>query len=227
MEVNANLQLSVLDLILQAGPVVKLVMLVLLAASIGCIMIILLKRKLLGSAERQNEEFLTGFWGGWSLDESFLKAEDFPLSPVAKSFQSTVRELRRIGDRVENEKKDLRSSIVRRALRKSNASELAALEYSISWLASTASAAPFIGLFGTVWGIMNSFQSIGATGNANLAAVAPGISEALIATAIGLAAAIPAAIAYNYLVGRIRGQALELESFSQDLLNLLEREGII
>lgn len=227
MEVNGNLQLSILDLIIQAGPVVKLVMLILLIASVGCILIILLKRKLLSKAERQNEDFLTGFWGGWSLDESFLKAEEFPLSPVAKSFHSAVRELRRVGERVDSEKADLRGSIVRRALRKSNASELAALEYSISWLASTASAAPFIGLFGTVWGIMNSFQSIGATGNANLAAVAPGISEALIATAIGLAAAIPASIFYNYLVGRIRAQALELDTFSQDLLNLLEREGII
>ncbi len=227
METNATLQLSLFDLVLQAGPVVKSVMIILVLASVGCLLIILLKRRLLGQAERQNEEFLIGFWGGWSLDESFLKAEEFPLSPVAKSFHSTVRELRRVGERVESEKADLRSSIVRRSLRKSNAGELAALEYSLSWLASTASAAPFIGLFGTVWGIMNSFQSIGATGNANLAAVAPGISEALIATAIGLAAAIPAAIAYNYLIGRIRSQALELESFSQDLLNLFEREGII
>ncbi len=227
MEVNANLQLSVLDLVLQAGPVVKLVMLILLISSISCITIILLKRKLLSSAERQNEKFLTGFWGDWALDESFLKAEYFPLSPVAKSFRSTVKELRRVDEGAKNERRDLRRSIVRRALKKSNASELAALEYSIFWLASTASAAPFIGLFGTVWGIMNSFQSIGIAGNANLAAVAPGISEALIATALGLAAAIPAAIAYNYLVGRIRGQALELDSFSQDLLNLLERKGII
>jgi biopolymer transport protein TolQ len=101
------------------------------------------------------------------------------------------------------------------------------LEYSISWLATVASAAPFVGLFGTVWGIMNSFQNIGATGSANLAAVAPGISEALIATAIGLAAAIPAAIAYNWLNTKVRGHAAVLDSFSQDLLNLLQRERAI
>ena len=170
--------------------------------------------------------FLQGFWGGWNLSESFSKAADYPYSPVAKSFQAAIRELRKLG---EDQKSDstLRADIVIRTLKKQNTLEIANLEQAVGWLATTASAAPFVGLFGTVWGIMTSFQNIGATGAANLAVVAPGISEALIATAIGLFAAIPAAVAYNFLNGKIKSQALALDSFNQDLLNLLQREGAI
>ncbi len=223
---NHEVSLSAIDLILNAGWVVKFVMLGLLGASIGSWAIILLKRQLLKQAQKQNDQFLQGFWGGWNLSEAFTRAADYPLSPVAKSFQAAIRELRKLGD-VKNTEESLRGDIVVRALKKANTTEMASLEYSVSWLATVASAAPFVGLFGTVWGIMNSFQNIGATGNANLAAVAPGISEALIATAIGLAAAIPAAIFYNFLTGKIRSQALTLDSFNQDLLNLLQREGAI
>lgn len=226
METN-SVQLGVIDLILQAGPLVKFVMLILFVAAVTSWAIIFLKRRLLITAAKQNEGFLHGFWGGWSVDESFTKAADFPLSPVAKSFQAAVRELRKTSNRGDFKQGSARLDMVVRALKKSNAAELAALEYSLGWLASTASAAPFIGLFGTVWGIMNSFQNIGATGNASLAAVAPGISEALIATAIGLFAAIPAAIAYNFLIGKVRDHATELDAFSQDLLNLLAREGVV
>jgi biopolymer transport protein TolQ len=218
---------SIIELILMAGPVVKAVMLGLFLASVGSWAIILLKRSLLKQAQKQNDAFLQGFWGGWNLSEAFTRAADFPLSPVAKSFQAAVRELRKFGDGAKKENDSLRADIVVRTLRKANSNELAALEHSISWLATCANAAPFVGLFGTVWGIMHSFQTIGATGNASLASVAPGISEALIATAIGLFAAIPAAIAYNYLNGKVRAQAQALDSFNQDLLNLLQREGAI
>lgn len=223
---NHEVSLSALDLIYNAGIVVKVILLGLLFASVASWAIILLKRQLLRQATRQNDAFLQGFWGGWNLSESFAKAADFPFSPVAKSFQAAVRELRKLGD---DKKSDhgLRADIVIRTLKKQNTLELAYLEHSVSWLATVASAAPFVGLFGTVWGIMTSFQNIGATGAANLAVVAPGISEALIATAIGLFAAIPAAVAYNFLNGRIKSQALALDSFNQDLLNLLQREGAI
>ncbi|MCO5143731.1 MAG: protein TolQ [Oligoflexia bacterium] len=221
-----QISLSIFDLILNAGLVVQFVMFGLFLASVGSWAIILLKRKLIKTALRQNEQFLQGFWGGWNISEAFTRAADYPLSPVAKSFQSAVRELRKVSDD-KTEDKNLRADIVIRALKKANTTELAYLEQSVSWLATVASSAPFVGLFGTVWGIMNSFQSIGVTGNANLAAVAPGISEALIATAIGLFAAIPAAIAYNYLNGKIRQQAMQLDSFNQDLLNLLQRERAI
>lgn len=224
---NHEISLSALDLIVNAGWVVKFVMLGLFLASVTSWAIILLKRQLLNQAQKQNDLFLHGFWGGWNLSEAFSKAADFPLSPVAKSFQAAIRELRKLGEEKQSAGDGMRADIVVRALRKANTTEIAALEHSISWLATTASAAPFVGLFGTVWGIMNSFQSIGASGSANLANVAPGISEALIATAIGLAAAIPAAIAYNFLNGKIRSQAQVLDSFNQDLLNLLQRERAI
>lgn len=222
---NTEVSLNTMSLIMNAGLVVKAVMLGLFLASVGSWAIILLKRQLLAQASKQNDAFLQGFWGGWNLSESFSRAADYPYSPVAKSFQAAIRELRKLGD----DKKDsaLRGDVVVRALKKANTQEMASLEHSVSWLATIASAAPFVGLFGTVWGIMTSFQSIGMTGQANLAVVAPGISEALIATAIGLFAAIPAAIAYNWLNGRIKSQALSLDSFNQDLLNLLQREGAI
>jgi biopolymer transport protein TolQ len=223
---NHDVSLNALDLIYNAGIVVKIIMLGLLLASVGSWAIILLKRQLLRQATNQNDAFLKGFWGGWNLSESFSKAADYPMSPVAKSFQSAVRELRKLGDDKKSDH-NLRADIVIRTLKKQNTMEIAHLENSVSWLATTASAAPFVGLFGTVWGIMTSFQNIGATGAANLAVVAPGISEALIATAIGLFAAIPAAVAYNFLNGKIRSQALTLDSFNQDLLNLLQREGAI
>lgn len=216
-----------MSLIMNAGLVVKAVMLGLFFMSVGSWAVILLKRQLLKQATKQNEAFLQGFWGGWNISESFSRAADYPLSPVAKSFQAAIRELRKLGEEKKGPDNGLRGDVVVRALKKANTMEMANLENSVSWLATVASAAPFIGLFGTVWGIMSSFQSIGLSGNASLAVVAPGISEALIATAIGLFAAIPAAIAYNFLNGKIRSQALTLDSFNQDLLNLLQREGAI
>jgi biopolymer transport protein TolQ len=218
---------SIIDLIVGASFIVQLVMLGLFLASVACWAIILLKRQLLVQAKKQNDQFLQGFWGGWNISEAFTRAADFPLSPVAKSFQAAIRELRKLGEGGVKDSAGLKGDIVVRTLRKSNAAEIANLEHSLSWLATTASAAPFVGLFGTVWGIMNSFQGIAASGNASLASVAPGISEALIATAIGLFAAIPAAIAFNALNARVRGQAVALDAFNQDLLNLLQREGAI
>jgi biopolymer transport protein TolQ len=221
--------MSVIDLIFKAGFLVQMVMLILFTLSVGSWAILLLKRQLLNQASKQNGQFLQGFWGGWNLSESFSKASDYPLSPVAKCFQSGIRELRKIqekGDKFEGDRY-IKLDLVVRALKKGAAIEMSTLENSLSFLATTASSAPFIGLFGTVWGIMSSFQSIGAAGSASLATVAPGISEALVATAFGLAAAIPAGIGYNFMVGKIRDQSLELESFHQDLLNLLQREGAI
>lgn len=218
---------SIIDLIVGASFIVQLVMLGLFLASVACWAIILLKRQLLVQAKKQNDQFLQGFWGGWNISEAFTRAADFPFSPVAKSFQAAIRELRKLGEGGVKDSAGLKGDIVVRTLRKSNAAEIANLEHSLSWLATTASAAPFVGLFGTVWGIMNSFQGIAASGNASLASVAPGISEALIATAIGLFAAIPAAIAFNALNARVRGQAVALDAFNQDLLNLLQREGAI
>lgn len=221
--------MSIIELIFKAGLLVQLVMLLLFSLSVGSWAILFLKRQLLLQADKQNNEFLRGFWGGWTLSEAFSRASDSPLSPVSKCFQSAIRELRKLqekGDKLDGDRL-IKLDLVTRALRRSAANEMAALEYSLSFLATTASSAPFIGLFGTVWGIMSSFQAIGAAGSASLATVAPGISEALITTAMGLAAAIPAGIGYNIMVGKIREQSLALDSFHQDLLNLLQREGAI
>jgi biopolymer transport protein TolQ len=175
--------------------------------------IILHKLKTLKLAQEQNAKFLEFFWNAKALDEVSAALVDYSASPIARVFQAGYRELRKLPD-LEN---------VSRALQRSHSVEIDALERYIDWLASTASAAPFVGLFGTVWGIMNSFQNIGAMGSASLAVVAPGISEALIATAMGLAAAIPAAIFYNFLVGKTKRQSLDMETFTQDFLNLVQR----
>lgn len=219
--------LSIISLLMAASPVVKLVILILVFASVCSLAIILFKRQTLKRADRQNALFLKGFLGGWSIEESFTKAMDFPMSPVAKVYVEAIREMRKIQELESIEPIDGKIDLIQRTLHKSTTLELASMEDMTSWLATTASAAPFIGLFGTVWGIMNSFQSIGATGNASLAAVAPGISEALIATAIGLAAAIPASIGYNFISTKIREQAQEIEAFKQDLLNLLQKHKVI
>ena len=219
---DTNIKLGVFDLILQAGPMVQFVILILFIAIIFVVAVFLLKRKVLLYAEKQNREFLDGFWGGWNMEEAFSRATDFKFSPIAKVFRVVIYEMRKLG---KNPSENLKQEVAYRSLRKANSMELSSLEYTLPFLAIVANSAPFVGLFGTVWGIMNSFQAIGATGNANLAAVAPGISEALIATALGLAAAIPAGIFYNLFLSKIRIQATELDSFSQDVLNLLQREG--
>ena len=222
-------QTGILDLIAQSGLVAKLVLLVLLATSIACWTIILTKWKTLGSASKQNEKFFTLFWGGKSLDEIVSKSEELPYSPAASSFRFAVKELRRLSGN-ENQSSHSATAMntnkvdnINRALIRASTKEIAALERNLGLLASTASAAPFIGLFGTVWGIMNSFQSIGATGAASLAVVAPGISEALITTATGIGAAIPAVIAYNYFIGRIKRISIDLECFCQDFMNIVQR----
>lgn len=216
--------MSFLSLITDTGLVAKLVLLILLAASIACWSIIITKWKRLKIARSQNAHFNTIFWNSKNVDEIVTKTEKFLDSPVAIVFKSGVRELRRFSsgegtvgstfEKVDN---------VQRALTRTSNEQVSGLEHNLGWLATTASAAPFIGLFGTVWGIMNAFHSIAATGAANLAVVAPGISEALITTATGIGAAIPAVIAYNYFIGEIKKVAMEIEGFSQDFLNIIQR----
>ncbi len=214
---------DVLDLIAQAGLVAKIVLCLLLAASVYCWGIIFSKGLSLKRVRKQNHEFLHVFWHSKTIDEIMEKTEGFSASPVAMVFRSGVKELKKLSsDELQGagvEKVDN----IQRALFRASTSEISALERNVSWLATTASAAPFVGLFGTVWGIMNSFQSIGASGAANLAVVAPGISEALITTAMGIAAAIPAVIAYNHFAGAIRRVSVDMESFSQDFMNIIQR----
>jgi len=153
-------------------------------------------------------------------------------SPLAQVFKSGFGELQKLASSAlaaDGPEKDEATPKLRgidnltRALKKSSDIEMSSLERRLTFLATTSSTAPFIGLFGTVWGIMNAFQKIGATGSASLAIVAPGISEALIATAVGLAAAIPAAAAYNFFVSKLKYEEMEFENFTSDFLNIAKR----
>jgi len=226
---GAREQLDPLQLMLDASPVVKLVIILLILMALACWFIIGAKLVRLAQATRQSSRFLDLFWSGeagntWSaerLEGVYAQIKQFEGSPVAAVFRSGYVELARIasgdapaGGSTEN---------IDRALRRTKTNELMALENFVPFLATTGSTAPFVGLFGTVWGIMNSFIAIHGNKSATLDVVAPGIAEALIATAIGLAAAIPAVMAYNFLVRRIRVLETEVDAFSSDYLNIVRR----
>ncbi|GAB4207006.1 MAG: protein TolQ [Sandaracinaceae bacterium] len=223
-------RLDPLQLILDASLVVKLVMLVLVAMSVSSWFVVGTKLVRIVQAHRQSAAFLDVFWdknegNKWPADRLeaiYAKINQFPGSPLARVFHAGYVELAKItssergavADDIEN---------VERSLRRATGREMTQLENQLPVLATTGSVGPFIGLFGTVWGIMNSFLSIGAERGASLDVVAPGIAEALIATAIGLAAAIPAVMAYNYFVRRIRVLESETEAFAADYLNIVKR----
>jgi biopolymer transport protein TolQ len=230
-------RLDPLQLIMGASPVVMMVLLLLATMSVVCWFIIGAKIVRLGQATRQSSLFLRQFWDPeqgnvWSvkrLESLYASINRRERSPVANVFHAGYVELARVlgSDRQSQvgSQKHYGGDIdnIARALRRATASEVTSLEAMVPFLATTGSTAPFVGLFGTVWGIMSSFISIGAKKNASLDVVAPGIAEALIATAIGLAAAIPAVMAYNYFVRRINVLASEMESFSSDMLNIVRR----
>ncbi len=215
-----------MELVLNAGPVVQLVMLVLVYLSVMSWAIIFYKMRVIHRATRDSERFLEFFWAKKRFDVIGQGLKDYPHSPLTVLFREGFHELIKGRQRHEEEvvSTDLgKAENVARALRRATTLEIHRLEKFLTFLASTASAAPFIGLFGTVWGIMNSFQGIGETGSASLAVVAPGISEALLATAIGLVAAIPAVIAYNHFVNKVNVLTGEMDNFSQEFLNIVER----
>jgi biopolymer transport protein TolQ len=208
--VKVAVNMNAWDAIWNASPVVQLTLLLLIAMSVICWAIIFQKRKQFLRADVEDDKFNQAFWRANSLDEVHERMEDFSHSSTAQVFESGFQELQRMAESSWNEKKPLSgetplltgSDNLIRSLRKSTDKEIAFFESRLSFLATTGSTSPFIGLFGTVWGIMSAFQKIGATGTASLAVVAPGISEALIATAIGLATAIPAVVAYNHFYRR-------------------------
>ncbi len=231
---------NLLVILRHAGPVVKAVLLVLLLFSVVSWGIILHKWRTLRRAERESKLFLKLFWEGSRLDAIFSASEGLKESPVAEVFRAGYIELVKIKkSQAASEQRQavgaggLAAAVVTtelggvdnvsRALRRAAASELTRLESFLSFLATTGSATPFIGLFGTVWGIMTAFLGIGQAGAATLAVVAPGIAEALIATAVGLAAAIPAVVAYNYFLNRVKVLATEMDNFSFEFLNIVER----
>lgn len=216
-----------------ASPVVQLTLVGLLLMSVVSWAIIFSKRKQFLHLHSANTPFLEMFWKASSLDHIFDALSKYPDSSMAKVFKAGYLELRKMADSVladanskENDgDRPMLSGIdnLERALRKAIDIEVATAESRLSFLATTGSTGPFIGLFGTVWGIMGSFQKIGATGMASLAVVAPGISEALIATAVGLAAAIPATVAFNHFTTLLRKEELALNNFASDFLNIAKR----
>ena len=215
-----------------AGPMVKLVLLLLFFFSITSWAIIFIKYRYVRRAYRESVIFTDIFWQCRNLTDAFAKAKLMGESPVARVFMAGYLEIKKsssIEDAREVEGEQAPPAIhvvtgVKRALRRSINAEIRRLTQLVPFLATAGNTAPFIGLFGTVWGIMNTFHGIGVSGSASLAVVAPGISEALVATAAGLLVAIPSVIAYNFFSDRIRVLNSELQSFSSDLLNIIERD---
>ncbi|MBU1196035.1 MAG: protein TolQ [Proteobacteria bacterium] len=215
-----------------AGPVVKFIMLLLLFFSITSWAIMFIKFRYIHKAFKESAEFTDIFWQCRNLADAFSKAKALRSSPLARMFIAGYMEMARseTPDKQPPQIKKTQSSFfqisgsIKRSLNRSAGVEVRRLAQLVPFLATAGNTAPFIGLFGTVWGIMDTFQGIGLSGSASLAVVAPGISEALVATAAGLAVAIPAVIAYNYFTDRIRTLDSELQSFSSDLLNIMERD---
>lgn len=229
---NVGIDLGPLNSLLQASIVVQITILILLSLSVLCWAIAWSKYKQFGALKAANEEFDNMFWSTSSLDNLFEKIEKFPESSHARVFKAAYLEMKKIAESPMLNAGDAKNSDnvqlsgldnLERSLRKATENEIAEMENRLTILATTGSTGPFIGLFGTVWGIMNSFHQIGLTGSASLAAVAPGISEALITTAIGLAAAIPAVVIYNNCVSVIRKEEISLNNFNTDFLNIVKR----
>ena len=226
---HSSADLGIMGLFMAADPLVKLVMLVLLAASICCWAIVIDKVMAIRRERRFARDFEDAFWSGGSLAELYDDTGADPRDAMSRVFVAAMREWRRANARglASAARSDLRASLVSRIDRSMTFTitrEMERLERGMNFLASIGSVSPFIGLLGTVWGIMNSFQSIAESKNTSLAVVAPGIAEALFATALGLAAAIPAVIAYNKFAGDIERLGARLETFAQEFSTLLARQ---
>jgi biopolymer transport protein TolQ len=224
---------GIVDMVLSAGAVVKVVLIILVLLSIACWTVILLKHRVMRKASKESSRFLTLFWNSKNLAKVFQESKKMRASSLAEVFRVGYLELGRLTRSTDREAgrnpADLELQMawidnMERALRSSVNAEVQRLEKGLSLLATTGNSAPFIGLFGTVWGIMVSFQGIGLKGSATLAVVAPGISEALIATAAGLAAAIPAVVAYNHFTNRVRSLEADMSNFANDFLNIIKRD---
>ncbi len=226
---------SLWAIVLGAGLVVKGVMVLLLLFSIICWGIILTKAITLSRAKKDTQLFFDAFRESRKFSLLYGEAKQLTFSPLAHVFKAGYAELTRLsrlqaahqkaseeaGQEPEYERTGMDNII--RSLQQAVTAQRTRLERGVNFLATTGSSAPFIGLFGTVWGIMESFRQIGVAKSASLAVVAPGIAEALIATAAGLAAAIPAVIFYNYFLGRINTISIEMDNFSSELINIIER----
>ncbi|MBI5560417.1 MAG: MotA/TolQ/ExbB proton channel family protein [Deltaproteobacteria bacterium] len=214
------------EMVANTGPMVKLILALLFFLSVFSWAIILYKLNLLRKIEKETSSLYDLFWKGRDLKEMSRALKDYSFTPLSRIFKEVYEEGAAFMENPQTAQSSLPGGVdyLRRIAKKTAAAERSAMEMSINFLATTGNTAPFIGLFGTVWGIMNTFRSIGARGGANLAVVGPGISEALIATAMGLFAAIPAVIGYNYILSRIDRISTEMDGFSTDLVNLIAKQ---
>jgi biopolymer transport protein TolQ len=220
---------DVLQLFLGSGWVVRLVLFTLVGFSVGCWGIALAKARELRRAERQSGRFLDVFWDAKNLNTIQTASVDLKDSPVAQVFRAGYQELQRV-TKMKRGAADGEDDVdfggienVQRAMHRARIQEVTRLERGLTFLATTSSTAPFIGLFGTVWGIMTAFMGLSTTTSSSIQAVAPGIAEALIATAVGLAAAIPAVVMYNRFARQLRVLLAEVDTFASEFLNIAER----
>jgi biopolymer transport protein TolQ len=216
---------EVWQLLVNTGLVARIVLFILLAFSILSWAIIFQKSRSFRAARRESQEFLRVFRQSKKLSEIRTFSRSLKESPLPEVFQSGYREIESQAVVAENPGKPRIRSLeaVRRALQIGASGELSRLEQWLTWLATTGAVTPFVGLFGTVWGIIDAFHGMGTAGTASLRSVAPGISEALITTAAGLFAAIPAVIAYNIFLQRIKEFGTQMDDFSLEFLNMTER----
>ncbi|MFQ5849255.1 MAG: protein TolQ [Candidatus Binatia bacterium] len=223
-------QQGVLDLVKGSGPVVQAVVYLLVLFSVVSWGIIFYKYRQVRAAKNQSEKFIAIFWDSHNLSSIHDTSRELKMSPVAQVFRAGFEELLRVS----RSKKEaphtegLTTELggvenVARAMKRATTVEITKLERALTFLATTSSTTPFIGLFGTVWGIMNAFRGLSITHSSSIQAVAPGIAEALIATAAGLAAAIPALMAYNHFANRIKVLSADMDNFSHEFLNIAER----
>jgi biopolymer transport protein TolQ len=219
-----NQDMSIISLVLHASWVVQLVMLLLVGVSVASWAAIFRKLIALKRVNELNENFEREFWSGTSLNELFAAAaQNAKLSgPMERLFASGMREYQKLKERRITDASTLLDG-ARRAMRASFQREMDVVESNLSFLASVGSVSPYVGLFGTVWGIMHAFTGLAALQSVTLSTVAPGIAEALVATAIGLFAAIPAVVAYNRFARDIDRVAIKLETFMEEFSNILQR----
>jgi biopolymer transport protein TolQ len=223
-------QEGLISMVTGSGPVVQAVLYVLILFSVFSWGIIFYKLRQIRVARRQSARFIEIFWDTKNLTTIHTSSQELKQSPVAHVFRAGYQELLRLTRVKRQNPADLGMDTelggidnVERAMKRATTQEITSLERALTFLATTASATPFIGLFGTVWGIMTAFRGLSVTQSSSIQAVAPGIAEALIATATGLVAAIPAVVAYNHFARQIRVLSAEMENFSSEFLNIAKR----
>ena len=213
---------SILSLFLDADLIVQSVLLLLVGMSVICWGIIYQKWKLLRTASQASNEFLNLFWDSKRLDTVYESLEKMEPNPIGHVFKAGYQELAKIKAAGHDQRENASENLTR-ALRRASSSQVTLLQQHITFLATTGSTAPFIGLLGTVWGILRAFQKLGTATQATIQVVGPDIAHALVATAAGLFAAIPAVMAYNTFQSRIRVLHAGMAHFSDDFLNIIKR----